>query len=220
LLVFEIRQCTQPECRLRMPIDPAVHRGAFCPRCGAPMTRVAGPYRHRQEAKAARPQRTFHVLLDNLRSVYNTGAIFRTADGVGVGHLYLCGITPNPKDHPELAKTALGAELGTAWSAHPDAVAVGQGLRAAGHRLVALETAPGSMPIFEANLTTLEGDPLVLVVGNEQAGVDPGLFDLCDLTLSIPMVGKKASLNVAVAFGVAAFWLAFSTVEFVAKDEQ
>lgn len=218
--MFEIRQCTQPECHLRLPIDPAVHSGAFCPRCGAPMTRVAGPYRHRLVAEAVRPQRTLHVLLDNLRSVYNTGAIFRTADGVGAQHLYLCGITPNPKDHPELAKTALGAEQGTAWSAHPDAAAVGQDLSDAGHRLVALETASGSVPIFEADLTTLEGHPLVLVVGNEQAGVDPHLLEMCDLTLSIPMVGKKASLNVAVAFGVAAFWLAFSTVEFNAEDEQ
>ncbi len=178
------------------------------------MTRVAGPYRHRKGTEAVRPQKPLRVLLDNLRSAYNTGAIFRTADGVGAEHLYLCGITPTPENHPEVAKTALGAELGTAWSAHPDAVAVGQDLHSAGFRLLALETAPDSVPIFEADPRTLEGRPLVLVVGNEQAGVDPDLLSLCDSALSIPMIGKKASLNVAVAFGVAAYWLAFSGDDF------
>jgi len=190
-----------------MPIDPAVHRGDYCPKCGAPMQQVAGPYQHRQASGGSRPRRPLSVLVDNLRSVYNAGAIFRTADGVGVLHLYLGGITPTPDRHPEMLKTALGAERALAWSAHPDALALGRDLQADGFCLLALETTPQSTPIFEFDLHQVEARPLLLVIGNEQAGIDPGLLDLCDFTLSIPMAGAKASLNVAVAFGVAAYWL-------------
>lgn len=208
--MFEVRQCTHPECRLRMPIDPAVHRGAFCPRCGAPMVRVTASFQHRQPAVAVDPKRELRVLLDNIRSAYNTGAIFRTADGIGAAHIYLCGITPTPGENSAMQKTALGAEIEVPWSAHLDALALGYALQAQGYRLVALETTPDSQPIFELDLQIFDQQPILLVVGNEQAGVDPGLLDLCDLVLSVPMVGSKASLNVAVAFGIAAYWLAFS----------
>jgi 23S rRNA (guanosine2251-2'-O)-methyltransferase len=207
--MFETRQCTHPECCLRMPIDTAVHSGDFCPRCGAPMTRVTGPYRHRQTVGIALPKRKISILLDNIRSAHNTGAIFRTAEGVGAAQLYLCGITPNPANHPEIQKTALMAEMGVAWSAHPDAVACAQALRAEGCRLLALETTAQSQSVFEVDLTGLGTDPIVLIVGNEQAGVDPGVLDLCELVLSLPMAGAKTSLNVAVACGVAAYSLAF-----------
>ena len=150
------------------------------------------------------------MLLDNLRSAYNTGAIFRTADGVGAVHLYLGGITPNPTENMAVGKTALGSELITPWSSPPNACALAQDLQAEGFRLLALETTPHAIPIFEVDLDGFGTDPLLLVVGNEQAGIDPGLLDLCDLVLALPMVGSKGSLNVAVAFGVAAYWLAFS----------
>ena len=208
--MFEIRQCTQPDCRLRMPIDPAVHRGLFCPRCGAPMERVVDSYQHRQPAGTTRPKRKVSVLLDNIRSAYNVGAIFRTADGIGAAHLYLCGFTPNPGDNAAISKTALGAEKSVSWSAHPNGLNVGRDLRAKGCRLLALETTDQSRPIYEISSHDFETQPLLLIVGNEQAGMDPGLLELCDRVLSVPMVGAKASLNVAVAFGVAAYWLAFS----------
>jgi len=156
------------------------------------------------------PKRRISVLLDNLRSAYNTGAIFRTADGVGAAHLYLGGITPNPTDNTAVQKTALGSELAVPWSTHPNACVLGQDLQAEGFRLLALETTPHAVPLFDVDLQGFGTDPLLLVVGNEQAGVDPGLLNLCDLVLALPMVGSKASLNVAVAFGVAAYWLAFS----------
>ena len=208
--MFEIRQCTHPECHLRLPIDPAVHRGAFCPRCGAPMTRVTAAFQHRQTAGKVNPKREVRVLLDNIRSAYNTGAIFRTADGLGAVHLYLCGITPNPDENSALQKTALGAEVEIPWSAHLDALALGQVLQAQGYRLLALETTPESQPIFGLDLSNLDPQPILLVLGNEQAGVDPGLLALCEHVVSIPMVGFKASLNVGVAFGIAAYWLAFA----------
>jgi 23S rRNA (guanosine2251-2'-O)-methyltransferase len=208
--MFEIRQCTHPDCGLRLPIDLAVHRGDFCPRCGAPLTQVAGPFQHRHALAEARPKRKVSVLLDNIRSVHNTGAIFRTADGAGLTHIYLCGITPNPADHPAIQKTSLGAELEIPWTAHPDACVLGQNLRDSGHRLLALETTPRAVSLFELDLAAIEAAPILLVLGNEQAGIDPGVLDLCDLVLAVPMVGTKASLNVAIAFGVAAYWLNFS----------
>jgi 23S rRNA (guanosine2251-2'-O)-methyltransferase len=208
--MFEIRQCTHPECGLRLPIDPAVHRGVYCPRCGAQMMGAAAPYQHRQSMAETRPKRRISILLDNLRSAYNTGAIFRTADGVGAAHLYLGGITPTPSDNTAVQKTALGSELAIPWSSHPNAYALGKTLQAEGFQLLALETTPQAVPLFDVDLQRFGTDQLLLVVGNEQAGVDPGLLDLCDLVLALPMVGSKASLNVAVAFGVAAYWLAFA----------
>ncbi len=208
--MFEIHQCTRADCKLRLPLDPSINKGIYCPRCGAPMTLVESGYQHRPPLRKDPPKRELSVLLDNIRSVYNVGAIFRTADGVGMKHLYLGGITPNPTDHPTIQKTALGAEEAIPWSAHLDAVSLGRGLQADGYQIVALETTPKSTPLYKANLNTIQERPILLIVGNELAGVDPGLLELCDHLLVLPMVGSKASLNVAVAFGVAAYWLAFS----------
>jgi tRNA G18 (ribose-2'-O)-methylase SpoU len=167
-------------------------------------------FQHRKPAGENHPERRIAVLLDNIRSAYNVGAIFRTADGINAAHLFLCGITPNPAGNSALQKTALGAETNIPWSVHLDAMALAQNLRVQGHCILALETTPEAQPIFEADLQKLSAQPILLVVGNEQAGVDPGLLNLCDLALSVPMSGSKASLNVAVAFGIAAYWLAFA----------
>ena len=206
---FKVHQCTNPACNLRIPIDPEVLRGAYCPSCGAPMS-VVGSYGQYQyvEGRAGKP--VFSALLDNIRSAYNVGAIFRTADGVGVEHLYLCGITPEPGDNASVGKTALGAEENVPWSAHRNAVQTAKDLQAEGYRLLGLECTPDAMPLDRYEISSEELGPPLLIVGNEQAGVDPGLIDLCDSVLSIPMYGRKASLNVATAFGVAAYWLAFS----------
>ena len=207
---FEFCQCTNPECRLRMPIDPQIHQGDFCPRCGALLERIFS-----EEENCAVSDRFFprkypiEVILDNIRSAYNVGAIFRIADGAGIKHLYLCGITPNPKDHPAIRKTALGAEDQVDWSYHPNAVDVAYFLREEGCHLLAMERKPESMMIGKYSTKTLQEQPIGLILGNERAGVDPGLIDLCETVIALPMVGKKASLNVAVAFGIAAYWLSF-----------
>lgn len=207
--MFEIRHCTQAACGLRFPMDPEINLGAYCPRCGSHLIRVEEPYQTPQAGVEARPKRKISVLLDNIRSAYNVGAIFRSADGVGAEHMYLCGITPNPQENPAVQKTALGAEAALVWSAHPNAVVLGQKLCSQGSYLIALETTPHSVPIFSVDNQLLDKGPMILVVGNEQAGVDPGLLPLCDLVLALPMLGSKTSLNAAVAFGVAAYWLAF-----------
>ena len=207
--MFEIRQCTHTACGLRFPMDPDLFRGAYCPRCGSEMFRVGEPFLTPQDVVVVQPKRKINILLDNIRSAHNVGAIFRTADGVGAKHIYLCGITPNPRENPAVQKTALGAEDALTWSDHLNTVALSKELRSQNHFIIALETTTQSIPIFHLETEALGETPILLIVGNEQAGVDPGLLALCDLILSLPMAGSKASLNVAVAFGVAAYWLAF-----------
>jgi tRNA G18 (ribose-2'-O)-methylase SpoU len=146
------------------------------------------------------------ALLDNIRSAGNVGSMFRTADGAGLRRLHLCGITATPKD-PSIAKTSLGAHEHLPWNWHADGVAAALELREEGCRLWALEGVPGAELLFEALLEP-EGRPVVLVVGNELCGVDPGILELCERILYIPMQGVKRSLNAAVAFGVAVYWLA------------
>jgi 23S rRNA (guanosine2251-2'-O)-methyltransferase len=147
---------------------------------------------------AAKPQKA--VLLDNIRSAWNVGSIFRSADGFGFRPVYLCGITPTPEIEAVI-KTSLGAEDAVPWSYHKDAVKLVMGLKKEGWRILALEDGEGAVPIDP----DLKMDDTVLIVGNEITGVDPELLDLCDEIVYIPMFGEKKSFNVAVAFGIAAY---------------
>ena len=148
------------------------------------------------------------VLLDNIRSAWNVGSILRSADGFGFAHAYLCGITPTPENEA-VSKTALGAEDTVTWSLHKDAVKLIKGLKKEGWKVKALEDDRRSVSIKDEGART-KVDPeaenrVVLIVGNEATGVDPGLLDLCDQIYHIPMRGEKKSFNVAIAFSVAAF---------------
>ncbi len=209
--LFEVHQCTNPVCGLRIPIDPEVNKGAYCPRCGASMSHVVEPYRHQGISSERQGKFKLEILLDNIRSAYNVGAVFRTADGAGAKHLYLCGITPNPRNNPSVGKTALGAEDQIPWSYHPNAYWLAQELREKGYRLLGLECTEEAVTIHQFRLEEKGEQPIVLIIGNEQAGVDPGLIALCENVLAIPMVGRKASLNVEVALGIAVYWLAFGS---------
>lgn len=150
----------------------------------------------------------FEVLLDNLRSVYNVGAIFRTSDGAGVRKVHLCGTTPTP-DHVRLSKTALGTEQTIPWTYHTNSLIKAQKLGASGRLLWALERTNSSSSVFAAGKPVAPTESIVIVVGNEVAGVDPEILALCDEVLHIPMSGTKESLNVAVAFGIAIYMLRF-----------
>jgi tRNA G18 (ribose-2'-O)-methylase SpoU len=130
--------------------------------------------------------------------------MFRTADGAGLSHLYLCGITATP-EHPKLGKAALGAHLTVPWSYSPNGVETASELRAGGYTVIALERLAGA----SAGLSGEVRGPLALVVGNERAGIDPGIAAQCDAMLSLPMAGHKSSLNAAVAFGIAVYALRF-----------
>jgi tRNA G18 (ribose-2'-O)-methylase SpoU len=184
-------------------------RNMFCPSCGVRLTAIPAEVRDRlaaQEATtpgaegAAVERLPVAVIVDNVRSLWNVGSIFRTADACGVERLVLTGITGCPP-RPEIAKTALGAEEAVAWTYRADAVAALVELVDEGYAPVALETTERSVPV---DVVPWPRRP-VLVIGNEVAGVSPTLLEACRHHASIPMRGVKQSLNVAVAFGIAAY---------------
>ena len=152
---------------------------------------------------AVRSNRKLAVLLDNIRSAWNAGSILRSADGFGFSQAYLCGITPTPENET-VTKTSLGAEDSVPWSYHKDAVKLVKGLKKLGHYVYALEEREQAVELDQVQIIPSNS---ILMVGNEIAGVDPELLDLCDSIFYIPMRGEKKSFNVAIAFGIAAFAL-------------
>jgi tRNA G18 (ribose-2'-O)-methylase SpoU len=201
---FDMRECQRPACRLRFPAAAGNEFGQVCPLCQGPVVVAArhAAGRERRGVPPAQKNGPVEALLDNLRSAYNVGAIFRTADGAGGSHLYLGGITPHP-GHPRVSKTALGAEQAVPWSAHLNGLNAARTLQESGRRLWALEAGPGGESLFEVEPGAAA--QIVLVVGNEIAGIDPEILGPCDRIVSLPMMGRKHSLNVEVAFGVAAY---------------
>jgi len=193
-------RCPQENCLLRFPGEPDV----LCPLCKTP-TLFAAPRVEALSPPLLADLPPLELLLDNVRSVFNVGSIFRSADGSGISALHLAGITPTP-DHKAMRKTALGAEERIAWSTHRDAVQCAKELVSQGYILWALECAAGAENIFDAAPKRPQG-PLVLVLGNEVAGVDSAIIPYCEKTVYIPMHGHKASLNVATAMGIAAYAL-------------
>ena len=142
------------------------------------------------------------VLLDNVRSLYNVGAFFRTADAAGVERLYLSGLTAAPP-HRGIAKTALGAEETVPWTRCEDPVGLIGDLRARGFEIAAIETGPGALDLFDWQPRF----PVCVVFGHEVDGVRPALLAGCDTHVRIPMLGRKRSLNVATAGGVVLYEL-------------
>lgn len=141
------------------------------------------------------------ALLDNVRSLYNVGSIFRTSDGAFIRKLYLCGYTPAPP-RKEILKTALGATETVPWSHHRDAMEAVAAARAEGMKICVLEHTTESVPTW----TITKADfPVCLVLGNELTGVSPALVEASDMAVEIPMYGTKQSLNAAVAYGIAVF---------------
>jgi tRNA G18 (ribose-2'-O)-methylase SpoU len=142
------------------------------------------------------------VLLDNVRSMYNVGAFFRTADASALEKLYLCGITGYPPKHA-ISKTALGADETVPWEHAWEPVPVAQTLRARGYEMAAIETSVHAVDLFDWTPQF----PVCLVFGHEVEGVRPELSALCDTHVRIPMLGTKHSLNVATAGGVVIYEL-------------
>jgi len=206
---FPVYQCTHPECRLRFPGHAGHGSLERCPKCGNPARLVESPQVDMQvrshEAPPGAP--VVEAFLDNIRSTFNVGAMLRTADGAGLRRLHLAGITPLPT-HPRVAKTALGAEKSVAWQHHPDGSQAAIQLKDQGMCLWALEGGPDAESLYSVNSTQAVG-PILLVVGNEITGIDPAVLNLCEKRLTIPMLGFKRSLNVAIAFGVAVYHLRF-----------
>ncbi len=170
---------------------------------GAPMNDTLSPTREPwyagqpREARREIERRPVHVMLDNLRSAFNVGSIFRTADAGAVAHLHLCGMTAHPP-HKKLEKTALGAFDYVPWTYYErnrDCLDV---LAAQRIPLVAVETTEDAVDYQTFHWPT----PVAIVFGNEENGVNDRVLRQCAATVCIPMAGYKKSINVATAFGI------------------
>lgn len=147
------------------------------------------------------PRHPITVVVDDVRSIYNVGSLFRTSDAARIEALCLTGITGTP-EHRGLHKTALGAQDVVPWTYERDPVRVLDRLRGAGYTLAVLEITDAPTPV---SAITPAQFPLGLVVGNEVHGVRDELVARADLALEIPQFGAKQSLNVAVAYGIAIY---------------
>jgi tRNA G18 (ribose-2'-O)-methylase SpoU len=139
------------------------------------------------------------VVLENIRSAYNVGSVFRTADAFLVESLYITGYSARPP-HKEIRKTALGAEETVDWQYFPTAAAAIASLRENGFRVYAVEQVKDS--ILLQDLVATAGEKMAVVFGNEVTGVEQSTIALCDGCIEIPQLGMKHSLNIATAAGV------------------
>lgn len=151
-------------------------------------------------------QKETAILLHNIRSTHNVGSIFRTADAVGVDKIYISGYTPTPIDkfgrfRKDIAKVALGAEKNVGWEQIDDSKKIIKKLKKENYQIIGLEQAKNSVDYKKVKTEK----KILIVVGNEVGGIDREILKLCDVLAEIPMKGKKESLNVSVAFGVALF---------------
>ena len=163
------------------------------------------------------------VVLDNVRSQHNVGAVFRTADAFLLEGLYLCGITPKPatlSTNNDLHKTALGAEQTVSWQAFAETMDAVKTLQARGYKVYAVEQAHHSITLEQAaeevknaQLSTLHAQPstlngIAIVLGHEVFGVAQEVVDACNGCIEIPQYGTKHSLNVSVTAGIVMYALA------------
>lgn len=158
------------------------------------------------------------VVLDDVRSLYNVGSVFRSSDAFRVEAIYLCGITATPdevcsadgtmirdctlKASQEIHKTALGAENSVAWRYFPTAAEAVTQLKADGYTILAVEQCHGSVMLNDFTPTFSDNKKYAVVLGNEVKGVHQDVIDICDGCLEIPQHGTKHSLNVSVTAGI------------------
>ena len=144
--------------------------------------------------------RKFYLILPNIRSCHNVGAMFRTADAFGVDMLYLVGYTAEPPK-PQIDKVSLGAEKWIPFKKVKNLKPLIRRLKKQGVKIVALEKSKDSVDISKVKFSK----PIALIVGNEVDGVDESVLKLCDSVVHVPMHGKKESLNVSIAAGIAMY---------------
>ncbi len=177
--------------------DPVVHTPSTGRRLSADELTARQP---QASELSTLPRLPLVGVLENIRSLWNVGSMFRTADALRMEQLYLCGYTAHPP-RKEIEKTALGASEVVPWQYWSRGREAVECLRASGYQIIALEHTTPSQPVEEIRLEA----PVAFVVGNEVTGVSDEILAVCDTAAEIPMAGLKESLNVAVAFGVAAF---------------
>jgi tRNA G18 (ribose-2'-O)-methylase SpoU len=199
------RECTNPQCTFRFPDQKTDSEIAYCPKCGASAPVLCRVNSDQFDHFVLKGKSDLVLLLDNIRSVYNVGSIFRTCEGLGIGEIILAGITPTP-DHPRMNKTGLGAIPSLKWLHANNGLKMAVDLKSRGFQLICLESSQTALSIETIKRKDIR-KPVCLIVGNENLGVDPDIQALSDLVVAIPMAGEKESFNVSVAFGIAAFYL-------------
>jgi len=218
---FHIRLCMS--CGLRYPVEDGDLSRTRCPVCQGDTQLVAAyPLQAENWVPFKDPALHLEALLDNVRSALDVGSIFRTAHGLGLKHLYLCGITPTPEES-DVQEVSLGAEKSIPWTYRKDSVMILQALKEQGYKAFALAHDESAISIKEivharrrrksdsdeSRTTTSKArkisptDKVALVLGNEMTGVDPDLFHICDEVVYIPMRGNSRPSDVVTAFAVA-----------------
>jgi len=144
----------------------------------------------------------FYIICNNIRSLENIGSIFRTSDALGVDKVFLGGICGKPPHH-KISKTALGAENNVPWEHHWQIWRIIDKLKKEKVNIIALEQTKNSIPYTKFKPKF----PLALIIGNEVKGISKGLIKRADKTIHLPMLGKKESLNVSVAFGITGYYV-------------
>ncbi|MFV0153870.1 RNA methyltransferase [Empedobacter falsenii] len=139
------------------------------------------------------------VVLDNVRSMHNVGAVFRTSDAFLIDKIYLCGITATPP-HKEIHKTAIGAENSVDWEYVKDSNELVAKLKEEGYQIVTIEQTEGSVLLNEFEID--QSQKYAIIMGNEVDGVQQSIIDQCDTCIEIPQSGTKHSLNVSVCTGI------------------
>ncbi len=152
----------------------------------------------------ATQKRSLIVILDNIRSMHNVGAILRSSDAFLIEKVYFCGITPSPP-HREIRKTSIGAEESVDWEKHADSLKLITSLKQQGYQILALEQTEGSVSLDTYRLNP--DGKYAIILGHEVEGVQQAVIDLVDQVLEIPQYGTKHSLNVSVAAGIVLYVL-------------
>ena len=225
-------RCPRLECKHVFDLpDERAGKSDTCPSCGLRFTVRPLEILQKIELETARrkilvgdrqgraveqlgAQPVLTALLENVRSLWNVGSIFRTADGAGFQKLYLCGITGCPP-RKEISKTSLGAEEVIAWEYAQSPLEVLPTLKEQGVFILGLEKSESSIDLSEflskSQISSSILMPLCVVLGNEVSGVSAESLSCCDAVCHLPMRGIKESLNVAVAFGIAAYLISQET---------
>ncbi len=199
-------ECQNPECGLRMPTNLSVTIVEICPFCKNVMKPVGEPFQNAIPAQSSDGSDSpiIHILLDNLRSVFNVGSIFRTANGASVAHVYCCGTTPTP-EHPKFIKSGLGAHETVSWSYSRNGLTTVKSAMTQGFQVISLEVSGNSTSIFGLSQHSVYNEKVLLVVGNEVSGIDPEILALSEYRIHVPMLGTKTSLNVSIAAAIAMY---------------
>jgi len=203
-----IRECLNPECKFRFPDTNYLDDPISCPLCGCEVVikETIDLTEDNRKNINFKSSIEFIPILDNVRSVYNVGAIFRTAAGYGLHHAHLCGITPTPK-HKNFTKTSLGAENFISWEKSLNCVDLCKSLKDNGYQIISIESTTESISLINVEEEDLRCKKIAIIIGNEISGIDPKVIMLSDLVISIPIIGENKSFNVTTALGIALFHL-------------